>query len=120
MKGFGFKSGAIATTISHDSHNIIAVGTNDEDIAAAVNKLQEIGGGSTIIKNGEELHSVPLPIAGLLSDQSAEQVNQSLLTLHDKLPLIGFTGGFNPFLTLSFLALPVIPDIKMTTTAYSM
>lgn len=116
VKGFGFKSGAIATTISHDSHNIIAVGTNDEDIAAAVNKLQEIGGGLTIIKNGEELHSVPLPIAGLLSDQSAEQVNQSLLTLHDKLPLIGFTGGFNPFLTLSFLALPVIPDIKMTTT----
>ncbi|WMW41820.1 adenine deaminase [Bacillus subtilis] len=115
VKGFGFKSGAIATTISHDSHNIIAVGTNDEDIAAAVNKLQEIGGGLTIIKNGEELHSVPLPIAGLLSDQSAEQVNQSLLTLHDKLPLIGFTGGFNPFLTLSFLALPVIPDIKMTT-----
>lgn len=116
VKGFGFKSGAIATTISHDSHNIIAVGTNDEDIAAAVNKLQEIGGGLTIIKNGEELHSVPLPIAGLLSDQSAEQVNQSLLTLHDKLSLIGFTGGFNPFLTLSFLALPVIPDIKMTTT----
>lgn len=116
VKGFGFKSGAIATTISHDSHNIIAVGTNDEDIAAAVNKPQEIGGGLTIIKNGEELHSVPLPIAGLLSDQSAEQVNQSLLTLHDKLPLIGFTGGFNPFLTLSFLALPVIPDIKMTTT----
>ncbi|EXF52937.1 MULTISPECIES: adenine deaminase [Bacillus] len=116
VKGFGFKSGAIATTISHDSHNIIAVGTNDEDIAAAVNKLQEIGGGLTIIKNGEELHSVPLPIAGLLSDQSAEQVNQSLQTLHDKLPLIGFTGGFNPFLTLSFLALPVIPDIKMTTT----
>ncbi len=116
VKGFGFKSGAIATTISHDSHNIIAVGTNDEDIAAAVNKLQEIGGGLTIIKNGEELHSVPLPIAGLLSDQSAEQVNQSLLTLHDQLSLVGFTGGFNPFLTLSFLALPVIPDIKMTTT----
>ncbi|MBL3649433.1 adenine deaminase [Bacillus sp. RHFS10] len=116
VKGFGFKSGAIATSISHDSHNIIAVGTNDADIAAAVNKLQEIGGGLTIIKNGEELHSVPLPIAGLLSDQSAEQVNQSLLTLHDQLSSVGFTGEFNPFLTLSFLALPVIPDIKMTTT----
>ncbi|KAF1680981.1 MULTISPECIES: adenine deaminase [Bacillus] len=116
VNGFGFKSGAIATTISHDSHNIIAVGTNDADLAAAVNKLRDIGGGLTIIKNGEELHSVPLPIAGLLSDQSAEQVNQSLLTLHDKLSLVGFAGGFNPFLTLSFLALPVIPDIKMTTT----
>ncbi|MEC1737843.1 adenine deaminase [Bacillus mojavensis] len=116
VKGFGLKSGAIATTISHDSHNIIAVGTNDADIAAAVNKLQEIGGGLTVIKDGEELHSVPLPIAGLLSDQSAELVNQSLMTLHEKLSFIGFKDCFNPFLTLSFLALPVIPDIKMTTT----
>ncbi|MGV4320525.1 adenine deaminase [Bacillus mojavensis] len=116
VKGFGLKSGAIATTISHDSHNIIVVGTNDADIAAAVNKLQEIGGGLTVIKDGEELHSVPLPIAGLLSDQSAELVNQSLMTLHEKLSFIGFKDCFNPFLTLSFLALPVIPDIKMTTT----
>ncbi|MFO3788569.1 adenine deaminase [Bacillus mojavensis] len=116
VKGFGLKSGAIATTISHDSHNIIAVGTNDADIATAVNKLQEIGGGLTVIKDGEELHSVPLPIAGLLSDQSAELVNQSLMTLHEKLSFIGFKDRFNPFLTLSFLALPVIPDIKMTTT----
>lgn len=116
VKGFGLKSGAIATTISHDSHNIIAVGTNDADIAAAVNKLQEIGGGLTVIKDGEDLHSVPLPIAGLLSDQSAELVNQSLMTLHEKLSFIGFKDRFNPFLTLSFLALPVIPDIKMTTT----
>ncbi|QJC95993.1 Adenine deaminase [Bacillus mojavensis] len=116
VKGFGLKSGAIATTISHDSHNIIAVGTNDADIAAAVNKLQEIGGGLTVIKDGEELHSVPLPIGGLLSDQSAELVNQSLMTLHEKLSFIGFKDRFNPFLTLSFLALPVIPDIKMTTT----
>ncbi|MCY9191024.1 adenine deaminase [Bacillus mojavensis] len=116
VKGFGLKSGAIATTISHDSHNIIAVGTNDADIVAAVNKLQEIGGGLTVIKDGEELHSVPLPIAGLLSDQSAELVNQSLMTLHEKLSFIGFEDRFNPFLTLSFLALPVIPDIKMTTT----
>ncbi|MEC1749178.1 adenine deaminase [Bacillus mojavensis] len=116
VKGFGLKSGAIATTISHDSHNIIAVGTNDNDIAAAVNKLQEIGGGLTVIKDGEELHSVPLPIGGLLSDQSAELVNQSLMTLHEKLSFIGFKDRFNPFLTLSFLALPVIPDIKMTTT----
>ncbi|MFS0663047.1 adenine deaminase [Bacillus mojavensis] len=116
VKGFGLKSGAIATTISHDSHNIIVVGTNDADIAAAVNKLQEIGGGLTVIKDGEELYSVPLPIAGLLSDQSAELVNQSLMTLHEKLSFIGFKDRFNPFLTLSFLALPVIPDIKMTTT----
>ncbi|MGM0860181.1 adenine deaminase [Bacillus atrophaeus] len=115
VQGFGLKDGALATTISHDSHNIIAVGTNDTDIAAAVNKLQEIGGGLTVVKGGKELHSVPLPIAGLLSDQSAEWVNDSLHVLHEQLSLIGFTGDFNPFLTLSFLALPVIPDIKMTT-----
>ncbi|MED4854443.1 adenine deaminase [Bacillus atrophaeus] len=115
VQGFGLKDGALATTISHDSHNIIAVGTNDTDIAAAVNQLQEIGGGLTVVKGGKELHSVPLPIAGLLSDQSAEWVNDSLHVLHEQLSLIGFTGDFNPFLTLSFLALPVIPDIKMTT-----
>ncbi|MCG8395411.1 adenine deaminase [Bacillus atrophaeus] len=115
VQGFGLKDGALATTISHDSHNMIAVGTNDTDIAAAVNKLQEIGGGLTVVKGGKELHSVPLPIAGLLSDQSAEWVNDSLHVLHEQLSLIGFTGDFNPFLTLSFLALPVIPDIKMTT-----
>ncbi|KXZ14792.1 adenosine deaminase [Bacillus nakamurai] len=116
VQGFGLKEGALATTISHDSHNIIAVGTNDADLAAAINQLHNIGGGLAAVKNGELLHSVPLPIAGLLSDQSAEWVNDSLGVLHEKLPLIGFTGDFNPFLTLSFLALPVIPDIKMTAT----
>lgn len=116
VHGFGLKEGALATTISHDSHNIIAVGTNDADLAAAINQLHDIGGGLAAVKNGELLHSVPLPIAGLLSDQSAEWVNDSLSVLHEKLPLIGFTGNFNPFLTLSFLALPVIPDIKMTAT----
>uniref|UniRef100_UPI0024BDEFAF adenine deaminase C-terminal domain-containing protein n=1 Tax=Bacillus cereus TaxID=1396 RepID=UPI0024BDEFAF len=70
--------------------------------------------GLTAVKNGELLHSVPLPIAGLLSDKSAEWVNDRLGVLHEKLSLLGFTGVFNPFLTLSFLALPVIPDIKMT------
>ncbi|MBY8912363.1 adenine deaminase [Bacillus sp. YC2] len=116
VHGFGLKEGALATTISHDSHNIIAVGTNDADLAAAINQLHDIGGGLAAVKNGELLHSVPLPIAGLLSDQSAEWVNDSLAVLHEKLPLMGFTGDFNPFLTLSFLALPVIPDIKMTAT----
>ena len=114
VQGFGLKEGAIATTISHDSHNIIAVGTNDADLAKAINRLRDTGGGLTAVKNGELLHSVPLPIAGLLSDKSAEWVNDSLGVLHEKLSLLGFTGDFNPFLTLSFLALPVIPDIKMT------
>lgn len=115
VRGFGLKEGAIATTISHDSHNLIAVGTNDQDILKAIERLGEIGGGLTIAKGGKELQSVALPIAGLLSDKPLEAVNESLKSLHAALTETGFSGMFNPFLTLSFLALPVIPDIKMTT-----
>ncbi|WFA06773.1 adenine deaminase [Bacillus sp. HSf4] len=115
VKGFGLKEGAIATTISHDSHNLIAVGTNDRDLLKAIERLGEIGGGLTVAKAEKELHSVALPIAGLLSDKPIDTVNESLLSLHEALQQTGFSGDFNPFLTLSFLALPVIPDIKMTT-----
>ncbi len=115
VRGFGLKEGAIATTISHDSHNLIAVGTNDQDILKAIERLGEIGGGLTIAKGGKELQSVALPIAGLLSDKPLETVNESLKSLHAAITETGFSGAFNPFLTLSFLALPVIPDIKMTT-----
>ncbi|KAA6453611.1 adenine deaminase [Bacillus swezeyi] len=115
VKGFGFKEGAIATTISHDSHNLIAVGTNDQDLLAAIERLGKIGGGLTVAKGGEALQSVPLPIAGLLSDKPLHEVNDSLISLHHTLKQIAFSGDFNPFLTLSFLALPVIPDMKMTT-----
>ncbi|MBU8788236.1 adenine deaminase [Bacillus glycinifermentans] len=115
VKGFGLKEGAIAATISHDSHNFIAVGTNDEDMMKAAGILGKIGGGLTVAKGGKELHSVALPIAGLLSDKPLEEVNKSLKSLHGALKQTGFSGSFNPFLTLSFLALPVIPDVKMTT-----
>ncbi|UOY88857.1 adenine deaminase [Bacillus glycinifermentans] len=115
VKGFGLKEGAIAATISHDSHNFIAVGTNDEDIIKAAGILGKIGGGLTVAKGGKELHSVALRIAGLLSDKPLEEVNESLKSLHGALKQTGFSGSFNPFLTLSFLALPVIPDVKMTT-----
>ncbi|MCY8564781.1 adenine deaminase [Bacillus sonorensis] len=115
VKGFGLKDGAIAATIAHDSHNVIAVGTNDQDLLQAIETLKEIGGGLTVAKGGKELHSVALPIAGLLSDKPLEDVNDSLKVLHEALKQTGFSGDFNPFLTLSFLALPVIPDMKMTT-----
>ncbi|MFS0654276.1 adenine deaminase [Bacillus sp. 179-C3.3 HS] len=115
VSGFGLKKGAIATTVAHDSHNLIAVGTNDEDIIKAIETLKEAGGGLTVVNEGQALHTLPLPISGLLSDQSAHAVNESLHVLHDALKETGFALDFNPFLTLSFLALPVIPDVKMTT-----
>lgn len=102
VRGFGLKEGAIATTISHDSHNLIAVGTNDQDILKAIERLGEIGGGLTIAKGGKELQSVALPIAGLLSDKPLETVNESLKSLHAAITETGFSGAFNPFLTLSF------------------
>lgn len=115
VSGFGLKNGAIATTVAHDSHNLIAVGTNDADMIKAIETLKEAGGGLTVVKGGQPLHTLPLPISGLLSDQPAHAVNESLHALHEALNATGFSLDFNPFLTLSFLALPVIPDVKMTT-----
>lgn len=114
VKGFGLKKGAIATTIAHDSHNIVATGTNDEDILVAVKTLKKMKGGLVITKNGETVASLSLPVAGLLSDQDFSSVNQGLQELKAGLSEIGFTGEFNPFLTLSFLTLPVIPALKIT------
>ncbi|WP_353855917.1 adenine deaminase [Bacillus sp. Bos-x628] len=115
VSGFGLEKGAIATTVAHDSHHLIAVGTNDDDIIKAIETLKEAGGGLTVVRDGQSLHTLPLPISGLLSDQSAQSVKESLHALHEALKETGFALDFNPFLTLSFLALPVIPDVKMTT-----
>ncbi len=114
VKGFGFKEGAIATTIAHDSHNIVATGTNDGDLLKAVEELRAMNGGLVIVKGGIIVSSLSLPIARLLSDQDYSVVNQGLQELKAGLSEIGFTGDFNPFLTLSFLTLPVIPALKLT------
>ncbi|WP_261133472.1 adenine deaminase [Bacillus sp. Marseille-Q3570] len=114
VKGFGFKNGAIATTIAHDSHNIVAMGTNDEDLLMAVQSLDEMNGGLVIIRNSEVLASLSLPIAGLMSDQGFRSIATGLLQLKQGLADLGFNGEFNPFLTLSFLTLPVIPALKLT------
>ncbi|WP_419882535.1 adenine deaminase [Peribacillus sp. B-H-3] len=116
VKGFGLKGGAIATTIAHDSHNIVAAGTNDSDLLTAVQVLKELNGGLAIIKNGEILASIPLAIAGLMSDKDYQSVNAELDLLKSALSQLGFAGAFNPFLTLSFLTLPVIPALKLTDT----
>jgi adenine deaminase len=115
-KGFGIQTGAMATTISHDSHNVVALGTNDEDIFAAIKSLEEMNGGLVVVKNGEVIASLSLNIAGIISDKDYKTINQGLEDIHLALNDIGFTQDFNPFLTLSFLALPVIPELKITDT----
>lgn len=114
VKGMGMKKGAMATTIAHDSHNIIAVGTNDEDLIKAIKHIRDIGGGMTLFNEGKHLTSLPLSIAGLMSDQGYKEVAQQLTEIHKALANLGFKKDFNPFHTLSFLALPVIPSLKLT------
>ncbi|MFD0826084.1 adenine deaminase [Neobacillus sp. M.A.Huq-85] len=114
VKGFGYTNGAIATTIAHDSHNIVAAGTNDKDLLAAIQAIKELNGGCVVMKDGEILAALSLPIGGLMSDQSFLTIHQELKKINEALVQIGFTGNFNPFLTLSFLTLPVIPELKLT------
>ncbi|WP_445492425.1 adenine deaminase [Niallia sp. 03133] len=114
VKGFGLKKGAIATTISHDSHNIVAVGTNDEDILAAITNLKEMKGGIAVIADGKPIASIPLPIAGLISDQSYQTLYNQTKLLNQEVKQLGGNHSFNPFLTLSFLSLTVIPTLKLT------
>jgi len=113
VKGFGFKRGAIASSVAHDSHNIIIAGTNDEDMKAALNAVVKMGGGLAAASDGEILADLPLPIAGLMSRQPVKMVQKKL----DKLTSVARTFGTSlsdPFMTLSFLALPVIPELKIT------
>jgi adenine deaminase len=114
VKGFGLTSGAIATTIAHDSHNIVVVGTNDEDMLHAVAELKRQEGGITIVENHQTLATLSLPIGGLMTVQPFQQVNESLHKLNYALKQIGASDKFNPLLTLSFLSLPVIPELKLT------
>lgn len=114
VKGFELKKGAIATTVGHDSHNIIAVGTNDEDIIFAAQALEQQQGGLVVVNAGQVLANLPLAISGLLSNEKASVVLTQLEHIHKALNKIGASQKINPFLILSFLALPVIPQLKMT------
>jgi adenine deaminase len=114
VKGLGLKNGAIATTIAHDSHNLIIAGTNDQDMVLAANTLKEMQGGMIVVNQGEVLASLELPIAGLMSDRPYQEVYSKLNEINLALEELGASGEFNPFLTLSFLALPVIPELKLT------
>lgn len=114
VNGFGIKKGAVATTIAHDSHNMIVLGTNDEDMLAACKHLESIQGGVVIIEAGKVLASLSLPIAGLMSDKPASQTANELKYLHDSLESIHPNLEFHLLLTLSFVSLPVIPELKLT------
>ena len=114
LKGFGIRDGAIATTVAHDSHNIIAAGDNDQDLAAAINHLKQIQGGYVIASKGKVLASLPLPLFGLMSTASGKvtsEITSKMLKLAHEM---GIPEYFDPFITLSFMALPVIPEIRLT------
>ncbi|TVX89853.1 adenine deaminase [Paenibacillus agilis] len=114
VKGFGFSAGAIASTVAHDSHNLVVAGTNDADMLVAIDELRQVDGGLTVVKNGVVLATLPLPIAGLMATQPYEEVLNQLEQLHHALDQIGASTDFHPFVTLSFLCLPVIPELKLT------
>jgi len=115
VQNFQLKGGAIASTIAHDSHNLIVIGDNDKDILLAIEEVTKVGGGITIASNGEILQTLQLPIGGLMSIEPIEKIHadlgQMLSIAYDKL---GVNPEIEPFMTLAFLALPVIPDLKLT------
>ncbi len=114
VKGFQLKRGAIVSTVAHDSHNLIAAGASDEELLLAIRHVTELGGGLAVIDGEQVLASLPLSIGGLLSELPYEQVYMQLGQLQQALQHIGAAQHFDPFLTLSFLALPVIPTLKLT------
>lgn len=114
LENYGLKSGAIASTVAHDSHNLIVVGSNDSDMLTAIAEIERIGGGLTIARQGKILGSLPLPIAGLMSDSPLQEVDDKLNELLKIAYGMGVNPQLEPFMTLAFLALPVIPDIKLT------
>ena len=115
IQGYGLKSGAVATSISHDSHNIIVVGTNAQDMAFAANRIVDNHGGIVVVENGEVKSELVLELAGIMSDSPLIEVNEKLEAAKDAAHKLGVNHGIDPFMTLSFMALPVIPTLRITT-----
>jgi len=115
LHGYGLRSGAVATSVSHDSHNIIVVGTNEADMAAAANRVVENKGGIVVVEKGTVLAELPLEIAGLMTDRPLPEVNDLLENAKEAAYSLGVGKGIDPFMTLSFMALPVIPTVRLTT-----
>lgn len=115
VKGYSLKSGAVATSVTHDSHNIITVGCSDTDIAVAVNAIRKAKGGIAVVENGEVKALLELPVAGLMSEEKLETVNEKLEKAKAEAYRLGADKSIDPFMTLSFLSLPVIPSLRITT-----
>jgi len=115
LKGYGIRCGAIALSIAHDSHNIITVGADDADMAFAVGELINQGGGVVIVRSGAVLERMPMLIGGIMSDRSGEWVDEELARLHEIAHTeLGVSRDVEPIMTLCFISLPVIPEIRLT------
>lgn len=113
VKGLGLQDGAIASSVAHDSHNIIVAGANDEDMLAAVRAIENAGGGQVAVADGEVIAMLKLPIAGLMSDRPLQEVTSQVQAIHKAAAALGASFS-QPFMALSFLALPVIPSLRLT------
>lgn len=114
LKGYGITGGAIATSVAHDSHNIIAAGDSDEDIIKAVEIIQDMQGGYALVKDGQEAGRLPLPIAGLMSTWPARKIQERIDEMVRTARMMNISEECDPFITLSFMALPVIPELRLT------
>lgn len=115
LRGYGIKEGAVALSVAHDSHNIIVVGVTDEDMEYAVEELIKQNGGIILVKDGRVIENMPMPLGGLMSDQSGEWVDQKLTLVHEAAyKELGISGDVEPVMTLCFMSLAVIPEIKLT------
>jgi adenine deaminase len=113
VRGFGLGGGALASSVAHDSHNVICVGANDEDMKAAAGEVVQMGGGLCVASGGRVLAALPLTIAGLMSEGSLPEVRSGIDAVTDAAKSMGAVPA-DPLMTLSFLALPVIPALKLT------
>lgn len=114
VSNFNIKNGAIASTVAHDSHNLIVVGDNDEDMLIAIEELKRVNGGYTVVSRGKVVGTLELPVAGIMSNSTAEYVENTLNSMLKEAFKLGINNEIDPFITLSFLALPVIPEIRIT------
>lgn len=114
LSNYGLKGGAIATTVAHDSHNLIIAGDNDEDMILAAEELKRVQGGYTIVKNGKVMDTLPLPVGGLMSLYDWEELSEKIEKLKNIAYDMGVNNNMDPFIALSFLALPVLPQIRLT------
>jgi adenine deaminase len=113
VQGFGLKRGAIGSSVAHDSHNLVIVGTNDQDMLKVVETIRKMGGGLAVVSEGKVMADLSLPIAGLMSEEPVSQVHRKLDVLQRAVKRLGCRLP-DPFMTLSFLSLPVIPELKLT------